>query len=306
MGEGVIEEVRAFRKGWQPGSVPIAVVMISLNEAHNMEGVLQNLKGWAEEVFLVDSFSADETIDIALQHGVHVVQRKFRGFGDQWNFALNELPITSPWTMKLDPDERVSDQLKSAIEKKIKKDDSVGIAFDRRLWFMGGALPIKQRIIRAWKTGRCQFTDVAVNEHPQVNGVVSEVEGDLEHHDSPDLHHWYEKQNRYSTAEAQAKVSETKLADNPRLFGTSLQRRMWIKKWFEHIPFRFLGVFIYYYMVKGLWRAGWVGYAWSRLRSNVYLMRHLKTQELRLLGRTSYSPRIEGVGLPDDRVKHFE
>jgi len=41
--------------------VPIAVVMISLNEAHNLEAVLQNLAGWAQEVFLVDSYSADET-----------------------------------------------------------------------------------------------------------------------------------------------------------------------------------------------------------------------------------------------------
>ena len=44
-------------KAWQAGSVPVAVIMISLNEAHNMEGVLQNLKGWAREVFVVDSYS---------------------------------------------------------------------------------------------------------------------------------------------------------------------------------------------------------------------------------------------------------
>src|SRR5437762_12055632 len=37
---------------WKPGSAPVAVVMISLNEAHNMEGVVQNLKGWAHEVCL--------------------------------------------------------------------------------------------------------------------------------------------------------------------------------------------------------------------------------------------------------------
>ena len=100
---------------WQPGVAPVAVVMISLNEAHNMEAVLENLKGWAQEVFLVDSYSQDETVDIALRYGVHVVQRSFRGFGDQWNFALRELPITAPWTMKLDPDERLSDELKANI-----------------------------------------------------------------------------------------------------------------------------------------------------------------------------------------------
>src|SRR6266480_6087179 len=119
-------------KAWQAGSVPVAVVMISLNEAHNMEGILHNLKGWAQEVFLVDSYSRDNTVDIALQHGVSVVQRGFRGFGDQWNFALRELPITAPWTMKLDPDERLPDTLKQEIASAIIDDDVAGLSFDRR------------------------------------------------------------------------------------------------------------------------------------------------------------------------------
>ena len=57
---------------------------------------------------------------------MHVVQRRFRDFGDQWNFALRELPITAPWTMKLDPDERISDALKRSIEAAIAEDDSEG------------------------------------------------------------------------------------------------------------------------------------------------------------------------------------
>src|SRR5437016_75857 len=89
---------------WPPGSAPVAVVMLALNEGHNMEAVCQNFAGWAQEVFLVDSYSQDDTVDIALRYGVEVVQRRFRGFGDQWNFAMRTLPITAPWTMKLDPD----------------------------------------------------------------------------------------------------------------------------------------------------------------------------------------------------------
>ena len=66
---------------WETGQAPVAVVMISLNEGHNMEAVLENLKGWAQEVFLVDSYSKDNTVDIALRYGVHVVQREF---SSQW------------------------------------------------------------------------------------------------------------------------------------------------------------------------------------------------------------------------------
>ena len=64
---------------WEKGNAPLAVVIISLNEGHNMEAVLKNIRGWAQEVFLVDSYSQDDTLDIALRYGVHVVQRRFRG-----------------------------------------------------------------------------------------------------------------------------------------------------------------------------------------------------------------------------------
>lgn len=287
-------------------TAPVAVVMISLNEAHNMEAVLQNIEGWAQEIFLVDSYSTDDTVGIALRHGVHVVQRRFHGFGDQWNFALRELPITAPWTMKLDPDERLTDQLKASIMDTIVGGGATGIAFDRRLWFMGRPIPVRQEIVRVWKTGTCRFTEVAVNEHPIVDGAITHVAGELEHHDSPNLHHWYEKQNRYSTAEAEAMASGAALAEIPRLLGTKLQRRMWIKAVFPYVPFRFSGVFLYHYLLGGMWRAGWVGYAWSRLRANVYLMRHFKAKELQLTGKCQFEPHAYGAGAPDPRVPHFD
>lgn len=291
---------------WKPGTAPVAVVMISLNEAHNMEAVLGNLQGWAQEVFLVDSYSADDTVGIALRHGVHVVQRRFRGFGEQWNFALDQLPVTASWMMKLDPDERLTDELKTSIEEAVAKGRADGFSFDRRLWFMGKALPISQRILRVWRTGICRFTDVAVNEYPLVDGTVSRIPGILEHHDSPNLHHWYHKQNQYSSAEAARMATNAALAQEPRLFGSALQRRMWVKRWFDLVPFRFFGVFIFYFCFRGLWRAGWTGYAWSRLRTHVYLMRHFKAIEMKRLGQDSYAQVASGNGPPDNRVPQFD
>ncbi|MDH3742694.1 MAG: glycosyltransferase family 2 protein, partial [Hyphomicrobiales bacterium] len=174
--------------------------MISLNEAHNMADVLDNVAGWAQEVFLVDSFSADNTVDIALSRGVHVVQRKFGGFGDQWNYALDELPITAPWTMKLDPDERITPALKNAIEAAISQDKHDALYVQRRLWFLGEPLYVRQTLLRLWRTGSCRFSDVTVNEHPIVEGREVVLTGDLEHHDSPDLEHWTDKQDRYTMA----------------------------------------------------------------------------------------------------------
>lgn len=288
-----------------PCQAPVAVVMIALNEAHNMEAVLRNLEGWAQEVFLVDSFSRDETVDIALRHGVHVVQRAFRGFGDQWNFALRELPIRAPWTMKLDPDERLSDDLKRNIANSVRAADADGFSMSRRLWFMSRPLPVRQSLVRVWRTGRCHFTDVQVNEHPVVDGEIRHLDGDLEHHDSPDLEHWMDKQNRYSTAEALAAFGGNAMAAEPRLFGTKLQRRMWMKKHFHRIPFKYAALFLHHYLVLGAWQAGWVGFAWARMRCHVHRLIEYKLREIRLTGRLPLKRPI-GPGQPDPRVSQYD
>lgn len=290
---------------WSPGSAPIAVVMISLNEAHNMGEVIANLQGWAQEVFLVDSCSADDTVDIALGHGVHVVQRRFKGFGDQWNFAMTALPITAPWTMKLDPDERLTDELKNSLEEMVREAQFQGIVVRRRLRFMGKALPVEQPILRLWKTGNCRFTDVAVNEHPIVDGLISDANGYLEHLDSPDLDHWVIKQNRYTTAEAISQFEQRALAAPPKLLGSALERRMWFKRNFWKVPGRYLILFLYHLIFLGAWRAGRVGWIWCHLRTEVYRQWEFKRFEIEATGKmpAKIPPH---PGAPDSRVAFYE
>ena len=67
----------------------IAVILITLNEGHNLERTFANLSGWADEIFVLDSFSTDDTVDICIKHNVTIFQHSFIGFGDQWNKALN-------------------------------------------------------------------------------------------------------------------------------------------------------------------------------------------------------------------------
>lgn len=292
---------------WPRGSAPVAVVMISLNEAHNLDAVLENLKGWAQQAFLVDSFSSDATVDIALRHGVHVVQRAFRGFGDQWNFAMRELPISAPWTMKLDPDERMTDELKQSITTLTAANNPthVGITLQRRLWFMGKALPVRQHLLRVWRTGQCRFTDVAVNEYPLVSGATLAARGELAHHDSPSLQHWFAKQNRYTTAEAASRFEGHAQAVRARIFGSRLERRMWLKRHFWKMPGRYPLLFLYHWLVMGAWRAGRVGWIWSHLRVEVYRMWEYKEFEMRLLGHVPEEI-SNRRGEPDARVPQYD
>ena len=286
------------------GDTPVTVVMITLNEAHALEGALMSLQGWAAQVFIVDSFSCDATVDIALRYGAQIVQRQFAGFGDQWNFALANLPITTPWTMKLDPDERLTPALKRELSKLIAEDALDGIRVIRRLCFMGRPLGVRQVLLRAWRTGRCRFTEVSVNEHAVVDGNLASTKAEMEHHDSPDLEHWFDKQNRYSTSEAIAAYQQAPMADAPKLFGSSFQRRMWLKKHFTRIPLRYSFFFLYTWLLQGAWRAGRVGWMWARLRCDVQRMIDYKLNEIRLTGRLP-GGHARGTGAPDPRVRQY-
>ena len=282
--------------------LPLTVIMLTVNEAFNLPGAIENVQDWAEEIFIVDSCSTDQTVDIALENGIGIVQRPFTNFGDQWNFALEKLPIQTPWTFKLDPDERLTPELKDEIRDLIKSEPACcGYEMNRRLWFMGKPLHVLAPVLRLWKTGKCKFSDVLVNEHPLIDGPVGKLENIFEHFDSPDLHHWCEKQNRYSTMEAIMRVRGDAMAVTPKLFGTLLERRMYLKKIFFRIPFRYQLQWLHELIIRGAWRDGFWGLAWIRLRVEVWRMRELKAIEIKTTGRIPEVPKAP-CGDYDPRV----
>tara|TARA_X000000368_G_C23037390_1_gene715184 strand:+ start:233 stop:1090 length:858 start_codon:yes stop_codon:yes gene_type:complete len=260
----------------------LTVIMITYNEEHNMEKVLKNLKGWAKEVIVLDSYSTDKTLNIARKFKAKIFKRKFKNFSDQWNFAVKNLPINTKWVMKIDPDEIISKQLKKNIEIELKNNEYNGFYLNRYLFFMGSKINVKQKILRIWEKGNCKFSNSLVNEYPIVKGNLKMIDGILEHHDSPDLFHWFNKQNLYSSLDALAYGKKEYLAFKPKLLGNSLERRMWLKKNFKYFPFRYLLLFFYNWIILGSWRSGEKGYAWSKLRSFYYYAVYLKQKELYL------------------------
>lgn len=272
--------------------IPVTVIMLTLNEEYNLPGAIINIKDWAEDIFIVDSCSTDKTVDIAHEHEVKIIQRPFTNFGDQWNFALDRLPIKTPWTFKLDPDERLTPALVDEIRKLLEGEpECSGYSMDRRLWFMGKPLHVLASVLRLWRTGKCSFSDVLVNEHPVVDGPVGKLKGILEHLDSPDLHHWLDKQNRYTTMLAIQKAKGQSLSAEPKLFGSSLERRMFFIKVFFRIPFRYQLQWLYEVLIRGAWRDGKIGLSWARLRVEARRMRELKTQEMISTGRIPEIPK---------------
>ena len=262
--------------------INIAVVFITFNEEFHLGDAIENIRDIANEIFVLDSLSTDRTVDIALEKGAVVLQRPFTNFGDQWNFALNNFPIKSEWTMKMDPDERLSNELKKNILSFINDNSASGGAFFRRLWFMGKPLNVKQKILRIWKTGSCYFSNVIVNEHPIVKGKIAHIDGFLEHYDSRDLHQWLDKQNLYTSMEAIRIYKKQGYAVSPRLFGTKLERRMFLKRiGFINFPCRYLVCFFFYFFIQKAFLTGREGFYWAITRVWTFRMISMKVIEMK-------------------------
>jgi glycosyltransferase involved in cell wall biosynthesis len=95
----------------------ISAVIITMNEEKLIEQCLQSLDDIADEVIVVDSFSTDSTEQICKKYNVKFVQREFRGFMDQKNYAVSL--ASHPYILSLDADEALSSELqKSLLEVK--------------------------------------------------------------------------------------------------------------------------------------------------------------------------------------------
>jgi len=252
----------------------LAIIMITLNEEHNIQNIIDNITDICDEIFVLDSFSNDKTIEILKKNNIIFKQKKFVNFGDQWNYALNNFTIKSKWTMKLDPDERLSEDLKKEITSLLKKDSYDYYTIKRRLWFMNMKLNSTQYVDRIWKTGHCKFSDVMVNEIPIISGKNYLLKNELKHLDSPNLNHWIKKQNVYSEFLAKEILLFTK--------GKTFKSNNMIKKrmLFYKIPFKYFFLFFYHYLYLGAWKMGLVGYHWSYLRCFVYRLTELKYKEM--------------------------
>jgi glycosyltransferase involved in cell wall biosynthesis len=265
--------------------LPVSIIMLTLNEQEHLPEVLDNILPWAQGVFILDSLSTDRTVDIALAHGVTVVQCPFTNFADQWNWALDHFDVQTPWTMKLDPDERVSSAFVEELAQLFREGPRHGAyMFQRRLWFMGRPLNQLEWVVRIWRTGQAHFSSVLVNEHPIMTTPVAQLKQPLEHLDTRNLHDWFAKQNLYTTMGAIEQARGMRDADQPRLFGNRLQRQMFLKRLFYRTPFRFALLWLYLGVYKRALLCGRAGLVWVNLRVSVFRWIEMKRDEMRYTG----------------------
>jgi glycosyltransferase involved in cell wall biosynthesis len=194
----------------------LSVILITRNEAHNLEGCLESV-AFADEWIVVDSGSTDGTREIAERWGAKVVSTSdWPGFGMQKNRAL--ALAQGRWVLSIDADERVSDELARAIRQVIEADTSghaspeepaagtVGYELSRLSSFCGQWMRhgdwYPDRVLRLFRRGTGRFTDDLVHERLVVDGPVGRLRGELLHESMPSLDHAIDKMNRYTTGRA--------------------------------------------------------------------------------------------------------
>jgi glycosyltransferase involved in cell wall biosynthesis len=271
----------------------LAVIVLTFNEEYNIGPCLESVLGWAREIFVVDSYSTDQTVNSALAYSdrdVAVVQHEIESYSGQWNWALTKLPISTAWTLKLDADERVTPDFKEEISRLIAQGDVTltGVYFRRHFYFMRKKLEHSGRLgydLRLWRTGNARFDDRLVNEHAIVTGKIAYVESCVDHLDHKPLAEWLAKHNRYSSLEAlhiiQGSIDRDVL---PQFWGTPEQRRSWLKRAYVRLPFGPLLYFFYQYIFLRGFLDGSAGFRYSFLRAQYRYWIDLKVIEYRDTG----------------------
>ena len=288
--------------------LPITVLINTLNAGEHLEELLDSVLPYVEDIFITDSRSIDDTIDICIRRGVKVVQRPFKNCGEQCQWSMDHLPIKTDWVFVMAQDERFSESLVADLWRVFKAGIPVGVdgyTVKWRLWFMGRPLHATADNFRLMRKGKCRATNVACNEHFVADGKVLNLKGALEHKDTLNLHQWYEKQNLWSTMEAIQRVKPPSEDEQPKLWGNPRQRKAFFKVILGRLPGGEILRFFYYYLKFGAWRDGRAGWHWAHLRVWVEHVIQLKAYEMRCYGIPKKMP--EGRrGSFDSRVLSSE
>ena len=193
----------------------VSAYIIAFNEEEKIVKALESVQ-WADEIVVADSFSTDNTAEIAQKMGAKVVQIPFKGFGTLRNQAM--AACSHEWVFSLDSDERCTDTARREIEAIVQDPASLDAYYvPRRNYFMGrwikhsGFYP-DYRQPQLFRKGTLVFKDDAVHERYEVVsdracGYLKSALNQIPYRNLEELIH---KANRYSTLGAEKLTKQGK------------------------------------------------------------------------------------------------
>ena len=216
----------------------ITAIVLTYNEEKNISDCLESLRPLVKRIIVVDSFSTDGTKAICHSFGAEFYEHVFETHSKQFEYGLSNFNIKTKWVIRLDADERLTEESRNELEllcKQHSDDDVNGIVLRFKLFFLGkylkhgGVYPVKK--MQVFKYGTAHIEMKEMDEHIVLDkGTSIDCKQDCLHHDCKSIFDWVEKHNKYSTKEANDYLSNNigninlldhnakKKAKNKRLF----------------------------------------------------------------------------------------
>lgn len=195
--------------------IKLSVVVITLNEERNIARCLESVVGLADEILIVDSISADNTVNIARQYGANIILQPFLGHIEQKNFAAQM--AANDWILSLDADECLSAELQKSILN-IKQSIRMNAYRFPRLnnfcgtwihhcgWYPDAKIRLFNRTKGQW-TGENPHDKWELYEPSEKAGTLK---GDLLHYSFNSISEYVKKIEKYSEIAARLRVEKGK------------------------------------------------------------------------------------------------
>lgn len=181
---------------------PISTIVLTKNEAENIERCLKSIEGLSDDVIVVDCFSEDGTVDIAKRFTDRVYRNEWQGFSRQRKFALSKTKHN--WVLWIDADEEVSPELAVEIKRLVFNVD--GYFLPRLVFYLGGWIRhcgwYPDHTMRLFDKRKGSFSDAIVHEKFSVQGRTEKLKHPLFHYPYRNISRHLEKINDYTTLAA--------------------------------------------------------------------------------------------------------
>lgn len=256
----------------------LSAIVLTFNEEIHIRRCLENAFRVAKEVFVIDSFSTDRTCEVAKECGATVFQHKYVNQAQQFQWALDNCPITTEWTLRMDADEYLTDELIDELSCKLPTlpDDVTGCFLPLRVVFMGKMLKHglhhQVQILRLWRTGTVYMEQRWMDERCVLKrGRSINMKNSFVDHNLKGLGEFTIKHNGYSNREAFMEINRRyNLVDDKESDELASRNRQ--KSSYYKLP-RFFRAFLYfsvrYFLFLGF-LDGLRGFIWLTLQAYWY------------------------------------
>ena len=234
------------------------VILLSFNSEDTLGATLGSARQVSDEIFVVDSYSKDGTVELARSLGATVVQHPFEHYGAQRNWAIDNLPVSRPWQLHLDADEWMDDQLVAAIQNLPEEPRHSGYFLPRYLRFLGRVLShggmSPTRHLRLFRTGVGRCEDRKYDQHYIVSsGTSGQLPGAMIDDIRMPLTEWTARHNRWADSEV-AELDSGEIAGRlqPDVHGNAAQRKRFLRQKYYQMPLfvRPFVLFVYRYFLR--------------------------------------------------------